>query len=268
MPKLQDLTGKRFGRLIVVSRAENKGKYSYWNCICHCNCGNSVKVVVRGSSLVSGHTTSCGCVARESAREAGLKRLKDLTGKRFERLTVISRAENQGKQPCWNCICHCDCGNEVKVVVQGTSLVSGHTKSCGCYNKERLSETHLGFNNVNWKDGITPLNRAIRTSTKYKEWHKAVFERDNYTCQYSGIVGGKLVVHHITPFHTLLENYNITTKEEALECKELWDISNGITLAKKYHSSNSKNPLAFHIIYGNKASAQDFKVWFMQLGRR
>lgn len=60
---------------------------------------------------------------------------KDLTGMRFGRLVVLSRAENSmtGK-PMWNCLC--DCGNEC--VKQGSALVSGDTKSCGCYNREKL----------------------------------------------------------------------------------------------------------------------------------
>lgn len=39
-------------------------------------------------------------------------RLIDLTGQKFGRLTVISRAENKGKRVAWNCLCECrkDCG--------------------------------------------------------------------------------------------------------------------------------------------------------------
>jgi len=58
----------------------------------------------------------------------------NLAGQRFERLTVISRAENdKAGQVRWNC--ECDCGN--KTTVRGYSLLNGYTKSCGCLNKER-----------------------------------------------------------------------------------------------------------------------------------
>lgn len=58
-----DLTGKKFGRLTVVSRAENsKGGKSRW--LCRCECGN--ECVVHGSSLKSGNTKSCGCIRREA----------------------------------------------------------------------------------------------------------------------------------------------------------------------------------------------------------
>ena len=54
-----DMTGRKYGRLLIVSRAKNN-KYgnAFWNCIC--DCGN--KVVARGSSIRSGHTKSCGCI--------------------------------------------------------------------------------------------------------------------------------------------------------------------------------------------------------------
>lgn len=73
----------------------------------------------------------------------------DLTGKKFNKLTVISRAESR-RQPSgklvtyWNC--KCDCGNAA--IVKGCNLKDGHTVSCGCShikhgyaNKERLYET-------------------------------------------------------------------------------------------------------------------------------
>lgn len=56
-----DMTGMRFGRLVVVSRAENKGNMSRWNCVC--DCGN--KSVVYGNNLRRGFTQSCGCYRHE-----------------------------------------------------------------------------------------------------------------------------------------------------------------------------------------------------------
>lgn len=57
-----------------------------------------------------------------------------------------------------------------------------------------------GASNVNWKGGITPENQKIRHSDEYKKWRKAVFERDDYTCQICGARGGKLNADHIKPF--------------------------------------------------------------------
>src|SRR5713101_1171101 len=64
MPRLNDLTGMRFGRLVVIGRADNdKNGSAQWHC--RCDCGE--KRVVRGSDLRNGHSTSCGCFQREPA---------------------------------------------------------------------------------------------------------------------------------------------------------------------------------------------------------
>lgn len=65
-------------------------------------------------------------------------KLVDLTGKRFTKLLVIKRVANdKSGNPHW--LCKCDCGNYK--VIQGGNLRSGHTKSCGCLQKERV-QTH------------------------------------------------------------------------------------------------------------------------------
>ena len=61
---------------------------------------------------------------------------KDLTGQKFNRLTVLELGErNSSGQIQWKC--RCDCGNIVLVTT--TYLKTGHTKSCGCLNREKAS---------------------------------------------------------------------------------------------------------------------------------
>lgn len=78
----KDLCGQRFGKLIVLKRAEKPQKCKtngdYW--LCRCDCGN--ETVVLGSNLRRGHTTSCGC-----------KKLRDLTGQHIGKLTVLGRSD-------------------------------------------------------------------------------------------------------------------------------------------------------------------------------
>ena len=72
--KLNDLTGQRFGRLVVIGRAPNhvtitlrpylepiKTQYAKWRC--RCDCGNEIEAL--GLNLRAGRTTSCGCYRRE-----------------------------------------------------------------------------------------------------------------------------------------------------------------------------------------------------------
>ena len=63
-----DLTGQRFGRLVVISLNEEVSKQkkcSYWNC--KCDCGN--ETIVLGKYLRKGRTQSCGCYKNEKIRE-------------------------------------------------------------------------------------------------------------------------------------------------------------------------------------------------------
>lgn len=66
-----------------------------------------------------------------------MSKMIDMTGKTIGRLTVIKRDKNnsQGKAR-W--LCQCECGKTI--VVDGSSLRNGHTKSCGCYQRDRTSE--------------------------------------------------------------------------------------------------------------------------------
>ena len=80
--ELVDLTGKRFGRLVVLQRAEkNIGKHSAW--LCKCDCG-TLKII-RGDHLRHRKTTSCGCYENE-ARSRGNHTTH---GKRYTRLYSI-----------------------------------------------------------------------------------------------------------------------------------------------------------------------------------
>ena len=155
-----DLTGQRFGRLTVIKEADKyispQGlKFVQW--LCKCDCGNDT--IVLATNLKKGTTKSCGCYNIEQAK----KRLfKDLTGQKFGRLTAIKPIENHtnsnGKSMMTKWLCRCDCGNECNV--QSGNLLSGHTLSCGCYNKEQASKRSL-INLVDQRFGrLTVLERV------------------------------------------------------------------------------------------------------------
>ncbi len=59
--KVKDLTGQRFGRLVVIGIDERRTRKTYWNCLC--DCGNIKSV--RSDSLQNGAIKSCGCLKRE-----------------------------------------------------------------------------------------------------------------------------------------------------------------------------------------------------------
>lgn len=59
-----DLTGRRFGRWMVVELGEKRGRKFYW--CCRCDCG--VEKLVHGEHLKEGRSRSCGCLNREAQR--------------------------------------------------------------------------------------------------------------------------------------------------------------------------------------------------------
>lgn len=61
-----DLTGQKFGRLTVISKAENPSE-AHIKWLCKCECGNFI--TTRGTSLRSGITKSCGCLVSDKVRE-------------------------------------------------------------------------------------------------------------------------------------------------------------------------------------------------------
>jgi len=107
--------------------------------------------------------------------------------------------------------------------------------------RNKLSQSNSGEKSVNWKGGISLINRRIRNGLEIRLWRTAVFERDDFTCQKYGTRGGKLVAHHINNFS---------------ERKDLrFAIDNGITLSEEAH-------IKFHKNYGfrnnTKEQLQDY----------
>lgn len=71
MIKATDLTGERFGRLVVLEKAAPNKRYhgSMW--VCKCDCGKTT--IANAQNLKSGNTTSCGCFGRIRKREQNIK---------------------------------------------------------------------------------------------------------------------------------------------------------------------------------------------------
>ena len=112
-------------------------------------------------------------------------------------------------------------------------LYNGDPKNHPRYGIERPDIT--GPNHFNWNNGITPLYKLIRETTTYKMWRKKCFERDCYTCQFCKQVGGTLHIDHIKPYSIIINENNLKTTHDALNCMELWDINNGRTLCISCH---------------------------------
>lgn len=98
------------------------------------------------------------------------------------------------------------------------------------------SKNRVWENSAHWKGWLTPENKRIRHAIEYRLWRESVFARDNWTCQKTWQIGGKLRCHHIKNF---------------AQYPELrFAIDNGITLSHESHKE-------FHKIYGIKNNTQE-----------
>ncbi len=192
--KAEDLTGRVFGRLTVVSRAENRGGRVCWNC--RCSCGQ--EKVVRARDLKSGTVKSCGCLRKELSGKNKL----DLSGKKFGRLTPLYPIENRDQKGSVYWRCRCECGNMAEVTA--ANLVYGLTKSCGCLQKENQKKIQERLHRI---DGtcIEFLEKR-KTRSDNKSGFRGVFQKQDG--KYKVTIGFRGKRYSLG---------NFTTYEEAVE---------------------------------------------------
>ena len=160
MPKREDMTGQKFGRLTVTGFSHTAKNKTYWDCLCDCGKGKKV----RAASLKKGDTKSCGCL-----------KTKEMKGRRFGKLIVIEYSHKRRGVLYWKCLC--DCGKEH--VASGNNLRRGHVKSCGCLvievNKNNHhSTTHGSSYSKTYESWAGMKQRCINPNHhKYETYGKA-----------------------------------------------------------------------------------------------
>lgn len=137
--RAENLTNKRFGRLVILYRVKSEGKKTKWKC--KCDCGNIT--IVRADQLKNGTTQSCGCLNTE-------KRIENCNKRNLEKANQIFNLDFQYIVPLRFAgvdnhqdrivECQCICGNIFFATLD--HLKSGHTQSCGCQKGALISQAH------------------------------------------------------------------------------------------------------------------------------
>lgn len=127
MGSFVDLTGRRFGKLVVVKQTEKRNAAGSVIWECKCDCGNTKYIC--GNSLNGGHSKSCGCMQNK---------IENLLGRRFGRLVVTRFDYYAAFSHSVRWICKCDCGKEKSVLA--SCLKGGSVTSCGCFSSEQKSK--------------------------------------------------------------------------------------------------------------------------------
>lgn len=167
MPPLIDISGQKFGRLIVIKRDTSRiGKYVYW--ICQCECGNIKSI--RGTALKDGLTKSCGCLSVENKSTFKIKQYGKLLP-----LKIVDMKDDKHKY--WEC--QCECGN--KTITRQDYLLSGHTTSCGCIKSkgEMLIQKILTEQDIDFKTQFTFSDLKNKSKLRFDF---AIFKNDNLFC--------------------------------------------------------------------------------------
>jgi 5-methylcytosine-specific restriction endonuclease McrA len=100
--------------------------------------------------------------------------------------------------------------------------MKGRSSSAETRQKQRLAK--LGFRGPqhwNWRGGSGSERNLVKKRDEYVQWRKAVFERDNFTCQACGARGCELHADHIHPWASHIE--------------KRFDLENGRTLCVPCH---------------------------------
>lgn len=152
MPKAEDLTGMRFGKLMVIEQLPQRvDRYIAYRCKCDCG----AEVTVNSKRLRRGTIQGCAkCCPKKSPEE------RRMVGRRFGKLTVVGR-----NPAAWNgrgaWICRCDCGNVIDV--SGTDLTSGRIADCKQAEEKHRRGLDLTGSKVGW---LTVIEKTDKRSTK------------------------------------------------------------------------------------------------------
>jgi 5-methylcytosine-specific restriction endonuclease McrA len=118
------------------------------------------------------------------------------------------------------------------------------------WNKGKICPQMQKEHNHLWKGGTSRIYKTGYGSPQYREWRRSVFIRDEFTCQRCGKRQIYITAHHIKSFSKIVKENDIKNLQQALECKELWDVNNGMTLCEDCHSKIDKYRARFKIKKG------------------
>lgn len=164
--KKKDIAGQRSGRVVAIEPTDKKRRgATLWRC--QCDCGK--EILLEPYKITNGIVQSCGCIRTE-------KKIKDLTGQRFGKLTALYRT-NEQKNSSYIWVCQCDCGKETKV--SSNALLSGNSRSCGCKRVESIKKTMEAHGTVT--DHLHLIDGTCIEKLEYKKLKK------NNTSGYTGV---------------------------------------------------------------------------------
>ena len=160
-------------------------------------------------------------------------KLENLTGKVFGRLTVLQRAESVNKRTKW--LCSCDCGNEI--IVEAYNLKSGHTQSCGCWQREATSKANT--------------THGKRDTRLYRIWNcmkNRCYRKSYHAYEHYGGRGIRVCNEWLNNFQSFYDwsmanGYNDSLSIDRIDCNKGYNPKNCrcVTMAEQNKNKRAKN---------------------------
>lgn len=113
----------------------------------------------------------------------------------------------------------------------------------------------------NEKSRLYSLSNNIRSLREYFNWKQAILKRDAFKCVYCKN-NQYLEVDHIYPLILIIEDFQVTTAQQALNCSAFWNQNNGRTLCFNCHKQTEtfgKNKIALRNISNIEALKENIK---------
>ena len=252
----KDLTGMRFGRLVVLCDDGTRDKHGkvMWKCRCDCR---KIKYV-RTDSLINKKTLSCGCLHKD--------KMKELWKDEEYRQMKSDKAKEQWKDEEYRQMK----SDKTKEKWQDEEFREKQSDKMKELWQDEEMKRKMGY-----KGGITPISKYLRGLDVVKDWRIRAFIGADRCCEVSGkkVNSNNGEVHHIKPFceiveeaHTLndieikeiVSDYSKEDLETLKAYIEEWhkDTTNAIVLDKNVHE-------CFHNVFmkGKKreSSAKDIE---------
>ncbi len=189
--------GTRFGKLVMTSEPRihkdknGKGRYAA-DFLCECG---KIKTI-RLDAVHSGRSSSCGCMSGTLGMV--FKTNIPAIGTKTNMLTLLSIERKMGKRVKKYIGTYlCDCGNKKEIPLQ--SVITEHTKSCGCYHKP-LNSDQLPT------EVYTLLDRYKRGAKKrnlsYTLTNEQFLTLTSSNCHYCNSMPSQKIERHIAKVYT------------------------------------------------------------------
>lgn len=208
------------GSVIVGEPVKARDGAINWSVRCKCG-----EIFISREKHITNLNKTCKCKSCK-AKDRIAKNRTSLEGRKFGRWFAMLATEiRKSQQIMYECTC--DCGK--MKLVSGDSLKRGSSKSCGCWQKEKLmmvAVSNSGPNHYNWNGGIRKRKTFRKSSTKFGHLRKYIISRDIGCCICSSV--DKLTAHHLDGW-----NWNVSGRFEE---------TNLVTLCNIHHEE-------FHKIY-------------------